>query len=38
MNVPDANGLLMFVAKFVLWPEKDNSHSEKIVYPTMVST
>ena len=24
MNVAVANGLLMVVAKFVLWPKKDN--------------
>ena len=26
MNVADANGLLMVVAKFVLWPKKDNKN------------
>ena len=26
MNLADANGLLMVVAKFVLWPKKDNKN------------
>ena len=26
MNVADANGLLMDVATFVLWPRKDNKN------------